>query len=62
MQKNGIAVAQAGTIYSVNETVKKIIYLNGTTDYITVTNNGGAANSRSQSSFNAWFQARWLGE
>lgn len=62
MQKNGIAVAQAGTIYSVNETVKKIIYLNGTTDYITVTNNGGAANSRSQSSFNAWFQARWIGE
>lgn len=62
MQKNGIAVAQAGTIYSVNETVKKIIYLNGTTDYITVTNNGGSANSRNQSYFNAWFQARWLGE
>ena len=62
IQKNGINVAVAGTISSVVQQIRKIVYLNGSTDYINVTNSGFNSNARSQNASNSWFQARWVGE
>jgi len=62
IQKNGINVAVAGTISSVVQQIRKIVYLNGSTDYINVTNSGFNSNARSQNSLSSWFQARWVGE
>ena len=62
IQKNGSNVAVAGTISSVVQQIRKIVYLNGSTDYINVTNSGFNSNARSQNATNSWFQARWVGE
>ena len=62
IQKNGSNVAVAGTIASVVQQIRKIVYLNGSTDYINVTNSGFNSNARSQNATNSWFQARWVGE
>ncbi len=62
IQKNGSNVAVAGTIASVVQQIRKIVYLNGSTDYINVTNSGSNSNARSQNATNSWFQARWVGE
>ena len=62
IQKNGSDVASAGAISAVVQQIRKIIYLNGSTDYITISNLGYNSNSRSETSTNAWFQARWVGE
>jgi hypothetical protein len=61
IQKNGTSVAGAGAISSVVQQVTKIIYLNGSTDYINVYNSGVNANARTQTSSNAFFQARFVG-
>ena len=61
IQKNGTSVAQAGAISSVVQQITKIIYLNGSTDYINVYNSGVNSNARTQSSANAFFQARYVG-
>jgi hypothetical protein len=61
IQKNGTSVAGAGAISSVVQQVTKIIYLNGSTDYINVYNAGVNANARTQTSSNAFFQARFVG-
>jgi hypothetical protein len=60
-KNNGIVVA-AGSFGAVAQQVIKIVYLNGSTDFINVVNVGGAANSRSQYEGRSWFQARWVGE
>ena len=60
--KNGSNVAVVSTISSVALTVNKIIYLNGTSDYINIYNSGVNSNTRSQGVANSWFQARWVGE
>ena len=62
IQKNGSTVAQLGAFNLISAMVNKIVYLNGSTDYITVLNQGGAAYARSQNASISWFQARWVGE
>jgi hypothetical protein len=62
IQKNGTNVAVNGTISSVVQQITKIVYLNGSTDFITIANTGFNSNARSQTSSNSWFQARWVGE
>jgi hypothetical protein len=62
IRKNGGVVAAAGTFDSVAQQVTKIVYLNGSTDYIDVMNTGGASNSRAQFDSRSWFQAKWIGQ
>jgi hypothetical protein len=62
IKKNVDIVAAAGSFNSVAQQVTKIVYLNGSTDYINIINVGGAALSRSQYDSRSWFQARWVGE
>ena len=62
IEKNNTLVAAAGSFGAVAQTVTKIVYLNGSTDFISLYNTGGAANSRSQFAARSWFQARWVGE
>lgn len=62
IQKNGSSIGYSGAIYSVIQQVRKIVYLNGSTDYIAIFNSGASSNSRSQDANKSWFQARWLGE
>jgi hypothetical protein len=62
IQKNGTNVAVNGTISSVVQQLTKIVYLNGSTDYITIANSGFNSNARSQTSSSSWFQAHWIGE
>jgi hypothetical protein len=62
IKKNNSIVAAAGSFNAVVQQITKIIYLNGSTDYIDIVNVGGAALSRSQFEPRSWFQARWIGE
>lgn len=62
LQKNGSTVAQTGAFNLISAMVNKIVYLNGSSDYITVVNQGGAAYARNQNTSTSWFQARWVGE
>lgn len=62
IQKNGSSIGYSGATYSVIQQVRKIVYLNGSTDYIAIFNSGASSNSRSQDANKSWFQARWLGE
>lgn len=62
IKKNNNIVASAGSFGAVAQQVTKIIFLNGSTDYINIFNYGGAALSRSQYAERSWFQARWVGE
>ena len=60
--KNGTGVAQIGAISAVNLIVTKIVYLNGSTDYITIGNNGFNSNSRTQTQEKSFFQAKFLSQ
>jgi hypothetical protein len=60
IKKNLDIVAAAGSFNAVAQQVTKIIYLNGSTDYINIINVGGAALSRAQYDSRSWFQARWI--
>jgi hypothetical protein len=62
IKKNTDIVAAAGSFNSVAQQVTKIIYLNGSTDYINIINVGAAALSRAQYDSRSWFQARWIGQ
>jgi hypothetical protein len=62
IRKNGGVVAAAGSFNSVAQQVTKIVYLNGSTDFIDVINVGGSALSRSQFDSRSWFQAMWVGQ
>ena len=62
IRKNGGVVAAAGSFNAVAQTVTKIVYLNGSTDYVDAMNTGGASLSRDQYDSRSWFQARWIGE
>jgi hypothetical protein len=62
IKKNNGIVAAAGSFGTVAQQITKIVYLNGSTDFINIVNVGGAANSRSQYAERSWFQARWVGE
>ena len=62
IKKNNGIVVTAGAFGPVAQQVTKIVYLNGSTDFINIVNVGGAANSRSQYEGRSWFQARWVGE
>jgi len=62
IRKNGGVVAAAGTFDSVAQQITKIVYLNGSTDYIDIMNTGGASNSRAQFDSRSWFQAKWIGQ
>ena len=62
IEKNNTLVAVAGSFGAVAQTVTKIVYLNGSTDFINIFNAGGSANSRNQFAARSWFQARWVGE
>ena len=62
IEKNNTLLAVAGSFNAVAQTVTKIVYLNGSTDFISVFNAGGASNSRNQFAERSWFQARWVGE
>ena len=61
IRKNGSIVASAGSFNAIAQEVSKIIYLNGSTDYIDIVNTGGASNSRSQYQQRSWFQAKFVG-
>ncbi len=61
IKKNGSNVAVAGSIDAVVQQITKIIYLNGSTDYINIINVGASASSRTQNESKSWFQARWVG-
>ena len=62
IQKNGSTIVIAGSISSIIQQVRKILYLNGSTDYVNIINNGSNANARTQEVTRSWFQARWLGD
>jgi hypothetical protein len=62
IKKNNTLVSVAGSFGAVVQVVTKIVYLNGSTDFINIFNAGGATNSRDQFAQRSWFQARWLGE
>jgi len=62
IRKNGGVVAAAGSFNAVAQQVTKIVYLNGSTDYVDAMNTGGGTLSRSQFDSRSWFQARWVGE
>jgi hypothetical protein len=62
INKNNTLVSVAGSFGAVVQVVTKIVYLNGSTDFINIFNAGGAANSRNQFAERSWFQARWVGE
>jgi hypothetical protein len=62
IQKNGSNVAISGSLGAIALINSKIIYLNGTTDYVTITNNGNASQSRTQSSEKSFFQANYVGQ
>jgi hypothetical protein len=62
IKKNNGIVATAGSFNAVAQQITKIVYLNGSTDFINIFNVGGAANSRDQFAERSWFQARWIGE
>jgi hypothetical protein len=62
IQKNGSTIGIAGSISSIIQQVRKILYLNGSTDYVNIINNGSNANARTQEVTRSWFQARWLGD
>lgn len=62
IKKNNSIVAAAGSFNAVAQQIRKIIYLNGSTDYINIINVGGSALQRAQFDSRSWFQARWIGE
>jgi hypothetical protein len=62
IKKNNGIVASAGSFNAVVQQITKIVYLNGSTDFINIFNSGGAENSRNQFAERSWFQARWVGE
>ncbi len=62
IQKNGSNVAISGSLGAITLINSKILYLNGTSDYVSVVNNGGAANSRTQTSEKSFFQANYVGQ
>ncbi len=62
IKKNNSIVAVSGSFDAVVQQITKIIYLNGSTDYINIVNVGGAALARAQYDSRSWFQARWIGE
>ena len=61
IKKNGSIVAAAGSFNAVAQDISKIIYLNGSTDYINIINVGGAALQRDQYQSRSWFQAKFVG-
>jgi hypothetical protein len=61
IRKNGGIVASAGSFNAVAQDISKIIYLNGSTDYIDIVNTGGAALQRDQYQQRSWFQAKFVG-
>lgn len=61
LRKNGSNVALQGALNSVICNISKVIYLNGSTDYVDVINNGASANARTQNQTNAWIQAILIG-
>ena len=61
IKKNGSIVASAGSFNAVAQDISKIIYLNGSTDYIDIVNTGGAALQRNQYQQRSWFQAKFVG-
>jgi hypothetical protein len=62
IKKNNGIVSSAGSFNAVTQQITKIVYLNGSTDFINIFNSGGAENSRNQFAERSWFQARWVGE
>ncbi len=60
--KNTISVSTNGSIVAVNLQIRKIIYLNGSTDYIQIYNIGLNSLERGQSADKSWFQARFISE
>jgi hypothetical protein len=62
IKKNNNLVAAAGSFNAVVQQITKIIYLNGSTDYINIVNVGNGALQRGQFDGRSWFQARWISE
>ena len=62
INKNNVNVGQVGSLSEVQLMVSKIIYLNGSTDFITINNSGSSSNTRTQVAASSWLQARWVGE
>lgn len=60
MRKNGVNIASVGAYGAITSQVDRLVYMNGTTDYIDVVNSGAAAQARAQFAVTSFFQARWL--
>ena len=61
IRKNGTEIKYAGILGTVSVDNTTIVFLNGTTDYIDVVNNGANSSARTQSATTSIFQARWIG-
>ena len=59
IQKNGSNVSTASTLGSINICSTKVVYLNGTSDYVTVGNFGAASYTRQQNT-TSYVQFLWL--
>lgn len=62
ISKNGTNIGTVDVVSGVNLIVSKIVYLNGSSDYINIYNIGNTSNARGQGAATSWFQARWVGE
>lgn len=60
LRKNGAIIASVGGFGAVKQNVSKVVYMNGTTDYLDGANQGGAAVTRQQNAVNSFIQAKWL--
>lgn len=60
LRKNGSNILLSGSFGAITEQVVRVVYMNGTTDYVDVANLGSPASTRRQSVHTSVFQARWL--
>ena len=57
IRKNGSTVAAQGSLSSISVNISKIVYLNGSTNYIDISNSGANSNARTQTQAISFFQA-----
>jgi hypothetical protein len=61
IRKNGTEIKYTGILGTVSVDTTTIVFLNGTTDYIDIVNNGANSSARTQTATTSIFQARWVG-
>ena len=61
IRKNGTEIKYIGILGTVSVDATTLVFLNGTTDYIDIVNNGANSSARTQSATTSIFQAKWIG-